>query len=174
MNRWLWVIAALLLVAGCGSNDDDAGETSPPAAEETSADAVEVAEQWGKAWESGDTDAVLALYSSDIDERYIVDQTFRAVWRDVEAAIDQINSANDFDRFELLRAEDFGLAMMAEYEVQWAPEDGSQADQRNVVVAFILDPDGGIVGSDIYGPVWGQFFGVDYEPEEDGAWVNVN
>ena len=173
MIRWLWVVIAAVLVAGCGSNDDDAGETSDPDAEETSADPAEVAEQWGKAWESGDTDAVLALYSSDIDERYVVDQTFRAVWGDVEAAIDQINSANDFDRFELVRAEDFGLAVMAEYKVQWAPEDGSPADQGNVVVAFMFDP-AGIVGSDIYGPPWVQFFGDDYEPREDGAWVNVN
>jgi hypothetical protein len=31
-----------------------------------------------------------------------------------------------------------------------------------------------IVGSDIYVPTWVNLFGIDYAPDEDGAWVNVD
>ena len=172
------LIASLLVVAGCGDDDDDGGETGQAPSER----AVEVAEQWGKAWESGESDAVLALYSSNTDERYIVDQTFRAVWRDIEAAIDQINSVNDFDRFELVRIEEFPTLVVAEYEVDWAPDpEGSPADGPvNIVVVFIGPEElegedaGRILASGFYVPAWVNIFQADYEKEGNGTWVIID
>jgi hypothetical protein len=152
--------------------EDSTDPVSNVLSDEPSAEAVDIAERWGKAWESGDTDAVLALYSPVVEERYIVDQTFRAVWKDVEAAIDQINSVNDFDRFELVRLEEFPTSVVAEYDVQWAPEGDSSPDQSTVVVVFIGpqegadDADGGLIlASDIYVMPWVNLFGVDYDAE---------
>lgn len=190
--RW-WTVAlfgvvalALGVVLGTlvdSSDEDTADLSSTAVTEEPSAAAVDIAERWGKAWESGDSDAVLALYSPDVDERYIVDQTFRAVWRDVDAAIDQINSVNDFDRFELVRLAEFPTSVVAEYEVQWASEGDSPPDQSTVVVVFIGPqkgadyPEGGLIlASDIYVMPWVNLFGVDYEADYslgNGGWVVI-
>lgn len=173
--RW-WIVAVIglgalaigtLIGTLVDSDTEDGSDLSGYVPrEEPSAEAVEVAERWGTAWETGDTDAVLALYSPNVEERYIVDQTFRAVWKDVEAAIEQINSVNDFDRFELVRLEEFPTSVVAEYEVQWAPEGNSPTDQNTIVVVFIGagDPEG-ILASDIYVMPWVNLFGVDYDAE---------
>lgn len=180
----LMLALGMLVGALLGSTDD----ASPDPARnevsgEPSGDAVDIAERWGEAWESGNSDAVLALYSPDVEERYIVDQTGRAVWRDIETAIDQINSVNDFDRFELVRLEEFSTSVVAEYAVQWEPEGGSPPDQSTIVVVFIgpqagADDPGGnlIVASDIYVMPWFDIFGVDYADEfslGNGGWVVI-
>jgi hypothetical protein len=187
VRGWLVVvIGAVALAAGAligalvAGDDEDSSELGSAALTgEPTAGAVEIVEQWGAAWESGDSDAVLALYSSDVEERYIVDQTFRAVWRDVEAAIDQINSVNDFDRFDVVRIEEFPTSAVAEYEVQWAPEGDAPADQSNVVVVFIVDElEGGrVLASDIYVLPWVNLFGVDYESDYslgNGGWAVID
>ena len=180
--RW-WIVGAIGIVALVSGvligtltdvgDEETSDGASTTGTEEPSGDSVDIAERWGNAWEAGDADAVLALYSPDTDERYIVDQTGRTVWRDVEAAIDQINSTNDFDRFELVRLEDFGISMVAEYEVQSAPEGDSRADVMNIMVVFISDPEG-LIGSDIYVPAWSDIFRLDDEPRENGAWSIIN
>jgi len=187
VRGWLVVvIGAVALAAGAligtlvAGDDEDSSELGSAALTgEPTAGVVEIVEQWSAAWESGDSDAVLALYSSDVEERYIVDQTFRAVWRDVEAAIDQINSVNDFDRFDVVRIEEFPTSVVAEYEVQWAPEGDSPADQSNVVVVFIMDElEGGrVLASDVYVLPRVNLFGVDYESDYslgNGGWVVID
>jgi hypothetical protein len=65
------------------------------------------------------------------------------------------------------------------YEVQWAPEGDSPADQSNVVVVFIVDElEGGrVLASDIYVLPWVNLFGVDYESDYslgNGGWAVID
>ena len=169
MNSYRWiaiVVACLGLMVGaasCGDDDDSAGAPSE--------DAVEVAERWGEAWQSGDNDAARALYTSVSEDAHMVDSIFRAVWTDLDRAIEQINS-RDYDRFELVRVEEVAGFVVAEYEVGTGPDDFT------VVAVFILggeDDSPAIVSSNIYFTGFGGPFkseGFDYpESENEDGWV---
>lgn len=88
---------------------------------------------------------------------------------------------NGFERFELVRIEEFPNLVVAEYEVEWAtdPEGDPGDEPRSIVVVFSsleelegeVDDEGPILFSDIYVPAWVNIFQADYEEEETGALV---
>ncbi len=162
--------------------------TQLAATEEPSDFAVDIAERWGRAWESGDNDAVRALYTSELESANIVDRLYRAVWTDVDKAIDMINWMNSFERFELVRVEEFipyhpqrppSGFIVAEYDVYFTPEEpgGDSGQPSTVVVVFIGFADGLIEQSDIYFDAWPSFFTsqVGYpQRETEEGWVIIN
>ena len=195
------MVVSLVAVSGCaGSDDADVNsETAVSAGTELVAGgtpsefAVDLAERWGDAMETGDEAAIRALYGSGGDgTATIVDRLYRAVWTDANAAIESITQGNDFLRFETVAVEEFlphetdrpGSGMIvAEYEVDFVPEesdDESGTPSRVVVVFHNLSDDGLIGDSDIYFPyfssfVTGEVGGYPQRTEEnEEGWIIVD
>lgn len=193
-------IVSLVALAGCAGSDDadvtseteESADTEFVAGGAPSQFAVDLAERWGNAMESGDEAAIHALYRSGSDGApTIVDRLYRAVWTDANAAIESITQGNDFVRFETVAVEEFlphesdrpGSGMIvAEYEVDFVPEDPddeSGTPSRVVVVFHNLGDDGSIGDSDIYFPyfssfVTGEVGGYPQRTEEnEEGWIIV-
>ena len=173
--RW-WVVAVIGVVTlACGAligtvidgSDEGSSEVASTVFDEEPGDqAVDFAQQWGDALESGDNEALRALYRSQGDGgATIIDQMYRAVWTDADSAIDRIiNNPMEFKRVDLVGVEESSQVFVAEYEMEVIlPGEGPEydpdyvPDHVTVVVVFHDLAEGRVGQSDIYFPFLSSF-----------------
>ncbi len=188
--RW-WVVAVIGVVTlACGvligtvidGSDEGSSEVASTVFNEEPGDrAVDFAQRWGDALESGDNEALRVLYRSQGDGGgTIVDRMYRAVWTDVDSAIDRItNNGMEFENIDLVRVEESGQVsrfgdpisaassqvFVAEYEIDviLPPGEGPDIDSGAVpdrvttVVVFYDLAEGQVGQSDINFPMLSSF-----------------
>lgn len=173
--RW-WIAAAIGVVAlACGvligividGSDEGSSEVASTVFNDEPGDhAVDFAQRWGDALESGDNDALRALYRSQDDGgATIIDHMYRAVWTDADSAIDRItDNPMEFERVDLVGVDQSSQVFVAEYEMDVIlPGEGPDRDPDYVpdrvtfVVVFSDLAEGRVGQSDIYFPILSSF-----------------
>jgi hypothetical protein len=173
--RW-WIVAVIGVVAlACGAligtvidgSDKGSSEVASTVFDAEPGDhAVDFAQRWGDALESGDNEALRALYRSQDDGgATIIDHMYRAVWTDADSATDRIiDNPMEFERVDLVGVEESGQVFVAEYEMDVIlPGEGPDHDPRYVpdrvtfVVVFHDLAEGRVGQSDIYFPFLSSF-----------------